>query len=960
MTTLISISVAGRCRSRAWACALALAFVVPLAFARPAFAQAGSGVAAIEGTVTDPDNRPVVGALVIIVSSETRYERTVYTDARGRYVASGMPVSTYVVDVSAPAFAATQRTGVRLSVGATETLDVSLKIAKVTETVTVTAAAPLLDKHETATSSTVDARAVAQLPIRGRDFTEFVQLTPAITQESDRNGLVISGQRSINSNIAIDGTDFNDALQGNQRGGNEGVFFFPQAAVQEFQVIRSGATAEIGRTNSGFINVVTKSGSNNLHGEAFYYDREKALTSPDAFDRKLNNQQSQFGGAIGGPLQHDRAFLFGAAEQSLLKVPYMVQFDAQAAGVAVPANLLALQGEQRGTNNPTAGFMRSDIVVGSSGLLNLQGTYTRLRGENFNYDTLQLNQAVTTNFMRTSQSVGGKGGLTTVFGPGILNEVRGQIATDDRDEVPNVKSALITITGFGNLGGDSGRPRSFHTTRYEVTDQVNLTWGPSRLRFGLDYNRNDVEQQREDNFQGRYDFKSLSDYLAGKINRYRQTIVVFDPNDAFFRGTQTEMAAYAQNKVSFGSQVTLTAGFRWEGEWNPQPTRPNPAIPSTISIPNDLKQWQPRAGLAWSVGGTGSTVVRVSGGLYAARTPATLFQRVFTDNGLSTIAVDSKFDPRLLSSLAFPNPLTTVPDGITVAAPRVFGFDPAFRNPRSWQGSATVERLVGQTLTVSVGYIFSSTHDLQRRLDRNLFAPTINATGMPIFPLARPNPSVGAVSVNESTARSRYDALAMSLTHRLAKHFQMQANYAFARNMDDDSNEHLFRRETALNPFDLASEWSYSKNDVRHNLNLSTLADIPGGFTAGAILFARTGTPFTPIIGFDTQNDANDENDRAIINGHVAGRDSLRQPSFFNLDVRLLKAFRFTNGREVDMIAEAFNVTRARNLNFGPDAVSPYGTPAQPVATAGQPLFAPSTARFGGPRQVQLGMRVMF
>ncbi|PYR78513.1 MAG: hypothetical protein DMF86_05745, partial [Acidobacteria bacterium] len=310
--------------------------------------------------------------------------------------------------------------------------------------------------------------------------------------------------------------------------------------------------------------------------------------------------------------------------------------------------------------------------------------------------------------------------------------------------------------------------------------------------------------------------------------------------------------------------------------------------------------------------------------------------------------------------LAFPNPLTTVPDGITVAAPRVFGFDPAFRNPRSWQGSATVERLVGQTLTVSVGYIFSSTHDLQRRLDRNLFAPTINATGMPIFPLARPNPSVGAVSVNESTARSRYDALAMSLTHRLAKHFQMQANYAFARNMDDDSNEHLFRRETALNPFDLASEWSYSKNDVRHNLNLSTLADIPGGFTAGAILFARTGTPFTPIIGFDTQNDANDENDRAIINGHVAGRDSLRQPSFFNLDVRLLKAFRFTNGREVDMIAEAFNVTRARNLNFGPDAVSPYGTPAQPVATAGQPLFAPSTARFGGPRQVQLGMRVMF
>ena len=203
-----------------------------------------------------------------------------------------------------------QRLGVRLTVGATETINFALKIAAVAETVTVKAAAPLLDKDETATSTTVGARAVSDLPIRGRDFTEFAQLTPAITQESDRNGLVIAGQRSINSNIAIDGTDFNDALQGNQRGGNEGVFFFPQAAVRGFQVIRSGAAAEIGRTNSGFINVVTKSGSNERSRRSrSSTTARRALTSPDAFGRTLNNQQSQFGGSIGGPLKHDRAFL---------------------------------------------------------------------------------------------------------------------------------------------------------------------------------------------------------------------------------------------------------------------------------------------------------------------------------------------------------------------------------------------------------------------------------------------------------------------------------------------------------------------------------------------------------------------------------------------------------------------------------------------------------------------------
>jgi len=934
--------------------------ILLVAVCAPAAAQSGSGVAAIQGIVYDQDNSPIPTAIVLIVNSATGYERVIYADGRGRYFASAVPVGAYTVQASAQNFTTVQHENVRVIVGATETINFTLKIGRISETVTVTAARPLLDKEETATSTVVGSRAVSDLPIRGRDFTEFAQLTPAVTQDSDRQGLVISGQRSINSNIAIDGTDFNDALQGNQRGGNDSVFFFPQAAVLEFQVVRTGATVEVGRTNSGFVNVVTKSGANDVHGEGFFYDREKSLTSPDAFGRTLNNQQSQFGGSFGGPIKHDRAFFFGAAEQSLLKIPYFIQFDAQAPGVTVPAALLAQQGEQRATNNPTAVFGRADVVVGGTGLLNVQGTYTHLHGENFNFDVLQINQALTTNFTRKSESAGIKSGLSLMFGPAILNEIRGQIATDNRDEIPNSRLASLQITGLGAFGGDSGRPRAFDSTRYEVTDNLSATMGGHRVRLGFDVNVNDVQQSREDNIQGRYDYKSVADFIAGKISRYRQTVLTFSPDTSFFQGRQREVAAYAQDKLLLGSKVTLTAGLRWEGQWNPQPTKPNPAIPETGFIPNDLKQWQPRAGLSWDVNGTGTTVVRLAGGQYIARTPATLFQRVFTDNGITTIAVDSKFDPNVLKTLVFPNALSGVPDGLKVAAPRVFGFDPNFQNPRSLQGSGTVEQLIGESTSLSVSYIYSATRNLQRRLDRNLFAPTYDATGMPIFPTTRPNPTLGAVSINESTARSQYNAATVSLTRRLANHFQAQVNYALARNMDDDSNEHLFRRETALNPFNLAPEWTYSKNDVRHNFNVSTLADLPGGFMAGAILFARTGTPYTPIIGFDTQNDANDENDRAIINGHVVGRNSARQPSFFNLDLRVLKAFHFGSARDIQLIAEAFNVTRATNLTFGPDAVSPYGTAAQPVATAGQPLFAPSTARFGGPRQVQVGMRVVF
>src|SRR6266850_2154306 len=521
-----------RCTSRSLTrAAIGTLLILMIGICAPAAAQSGSGVAAMEGTVVAPDNQPITGALVTLLSTETGYERSVYTDARGRYFVPAMPVGTYFVYVSSPNFARAVREAVRLSVGATETINFSLKIAKITETVVVTGAVPQLDKDETATSTIIGARAVSDLPIRGRDFTEFVQMTPAITQDSDRNGLVISGQRSINSNIAIDGTDFNDALQGNQRGGNDAVFFFPQAAILEFQVIRSGANAEIGRTNSGFVNVVTKSGSNAMHGEGFYYGREKALTSPDAFDRTLNNQQNQFGGALGGPVKHNRAFFFVATEQSLLQVPYVVQFDAQAPGVTVPAALLAQQGEQMATNNPTAVFGRADVVLGATGLLNVQGTYTHLRGQNFNFDSLQLNQAVTTNFTRWSESKSVKTGLTSMFGPGLLNEIRGQMATDPRDETPNSRLAGIVITGFGILGGDSGRPRAFDSTRYELSDSLTATKGAHRLRVGFDWNVNDVQQQREDNIQGRYDYKSLSDYIAGKISRYRQTVLSFNPDD---------------------------------------------------------------------------------------------------------------------------------------------------------------------------------------------------------------------------------------------------------------------------------------------------------------------------------------------------------------------------------------------------------------------------------------------
>ena len=923
------------------------------------WAQSGAGNGALEGVVVDADARPVPGASVEIRSAETGEVRRTVTDQRGRFVAVAMPVGAYTVEATLDGFAPSRRTDVIVRVGHAEMVGLQLVVAGVTESVTVEARAPLDTSGATA-AARIDLGLIAGLPVRGRNFTEFLLLTPTAVQESDRFGIVIGGQRSINSNLALDGADFNDPLVGNQRGGNESSFFFPQAAVREFQVVRSGAGAEVGRTGAGFVNVVTRSGTNGLQGEAFYFNRNRHLTSPNAFDESLNNQQNQFGGAIGGPIVKDRAFYFGAFEQNFLRVPFVVKFQEQAPGVEVPAALQALEGEKYGTDNPTAFFGRLDWRLSDRHRLDLQSTYSRLTGTNSNFETPQIDVAEEANFSRRLNSHAFKAGLVTMVSSTVVNELRVQYARDDRREEPNVYQAGTVISGFGSFGSDFDRPRFFEAHRFQVIDSLTAVRGRHEIRGGLDGNITPSRQQQEGRVLGRYDFTSLANYTAGKISRYRQTLPTSGPEDLYYEATQRELALFAQDRFTLSRRVTLNAGLRWEGQWNPQPPNPNPAIPETTRIPHDLQMWQPRLGLTWDASGDGRTIVRVNAGIYNARTPANLFQRVFTDNGVSAVGVDSRTDPTIFNYLVYPNALEMLPAGVKLPPQRIFGFAADFQNPDTTAASATVEHRLNDAVQVSAGYIRNRTTHLQRRIDKNLFPPTMTGTGLPVFPATRPDTTIAQLDVNESTARSQYDALVLTANGRRRAALQWEVNYTYARNWDDDSNERAVSRQMTLNPFDLAAEWAPSKNDMRHSLVGSVVANLPRGFTLSGMILARSGIPYTAVTGFDQQRDLNDNNDQAAINGRIAGRNTFRQPSFFNLDIRLMKAFHLAGASELQFLVDVLNATRASNKNLGADGVSVYGTPEAPVATAGQMLYAPSTARFGGPRQVQLGVKVLF
>ena len=986
-----------------------------LAAAAVAMAQSESGKATLEGRILDPSGKTVSAASVTVIGSQTGVRRKVASDAYGKFRAGALQVGAYEVEATAEGFGTSRAFNIELTVGETKSVSIALEVASVSTRMTVDAVAGVVNQADTGNSVSIGQRAIEDLPIRGRNFTEFVQLSPGVSQEQNRYGIVYNGQRSINSNISLDGVDFSDSLQGGQRGGgaNESAFFFPQLAVREFQIVRDGASAEVGRTNSGYLNVVTKSGTNDFHGAGYYANRNGAMTSPDAFGNDLStNAQNQLGGSFGGPIKKNKLFFFGAAEKNMVTVPYTVKFDKPSGGVAVPSDIAAQEGTIDQINNPLVAFGRVDYQINQANSLNIQYTYAAQHGLNFGgVSGGTTNAASTNNTLLDRASQGLKAGLTTVLSATLLNEIRGQYAYDNRTQVPNSPLAEVAITDLGTIGGSKNGVYIYNATRYQVLDTVSWTRGRHSVKFGVDLNFNPQQQQRETNYGGAYTFTTLADYIAAlagnnsKVNRYQQTIAT-NGHQGFYDQMQKDFSAFITDSFRLHPNLTVTAGLRWDGQVNPQPPA-NPAHPINGQIPHDLKMWQPRLGFAWNVNGSGKTIVRASAGLFDARTPGYLMQRVFTDNGVSTLVVDSNVDKGVLNFLKAPNALATIPPIVqTASVGSIFAFDPNFKNPRSGQTAIALEQQIDRNTKLVIGFTHNSTWNLQRRFDTNLFKPTVQSNGNPVYPaydsanvlvqasdfnpitfvpvfiesktgkgfspkVARPDPSVGQINVNQSSAHSRYSGLQMNLHRRMNRRLMFTFNYTHAFSHDDDSNERDFNRQTGLNTYDFSRDNSYAKNDIRHSGNLNAIYDLGHGFTISTLLFARTGVIVKPVTGADLQNDGNTTNDRPIVNGRILPRDYMRQPGFFDWDMRLLRSFKFGEHMRLDFSIEGFNLTRSSNKRFNGDGESPnFGTAQAAVNprtgfaysgnNAGIPTTATGTDFFGGARQGQIGGRFVF
>src|SRR6184192_1893665 len=289
---------------------------IALAMATVASSQTQITTGTIQGTVTDTNGANVPGANVEIKNLETNLTKTLTTDEGGRFVVLALPPGKYSVTVSKQGFATAVAEKLDLTVGQTLNLPVAMKISSVEERVTINAS-PAVDITRTAAASTLDETTIESTPILGRKFEDLLTLTPgvSIVQGPDGDEITFAGQRGVFNNVSLDGGDYNNGFFGEQLGGQRAAIDIPLDAVKEFEVVATGATAEFGRTAGGIINVISKSGTNDVHGGLFYFQRLEALTAHTSDGKPLKDfNRKQFGGTVGGPIRKNKAFFFFSFE----------------------------------------------------------------------------------------------------------------------------------------------------------------------------------------------------------------------------------------------------------------------------------------------------------------------------------------------------------------------------------------------------------------------------------------------------------------------------------------------------------------------------------------------------------------------------------------------------------------------------------------------------------------------
>jgi Carboxypeptidase regulatory-like domain/TonB dependent receptor-like, beta-barrel len=929
-------------------CAIALA-------GSPAAAQQTTG--AIQGRVIDAQKAAVPGVTVTVKGKATNLTRSEVTDSEGVYRLNGLPVGVYDLHAELSGFAPADRKDVVVNVGETLDINIDMKIAGVSENVSVTAESPLVNTNSSSVGGVVDTSKIESLPLNGRQFANLAMTIPGVglgfhsdPTKSTQYSPQIAGGNGRNLNYQIDGGDNNDDTVGGL------LQLFPLEAIQEFNLVTQRYKAEYGRSNGGVMNIVTKSGTNQYQGSFFELFRDTGMNAKTQTEKltnvdKQDYRRNQFGGSFGGPIVRDKAHYFGAIERTnqdtFQSVTTKGLFPSEDGVFGTPYRETLLT--VKGTTNLTPsqylsvryGYNKNTQPYGVS-----PNTPPSGWGESGNkFNSVNVNH-------------------NTVLGGAKLNEFIFQYADFANAITANSLDPAQSFPNSVTVGQNLNTPQATQQKKYQFRDD--FSWHTAGMGLGHDFKAgvNFINEPRLyltfNTGTGGYSYSHLDNNINGPLQS-----VTKNGGSAEANTPMKQYATFIQDDWRVSNKLTLNLGFRYDlvtGMAIDQAKNPNFVILQNAGKAGalngiagfedfgkdpaeDKNNFQPRAGFVYDLGANGKNVIRGGWGRYydfgytnanilfaAVNATGIGAGQIFAVNNSNGIRnPDGSFfkvsDP--ISNIQSLNEVNTaqLPLNSHIASPRI-------KQPYSDQTSFGYSRQLDASTAIDVDYIHSRGKDLGWR-------PALNQRdGNPSGPrhysvLLAPYGTFSPASftIDISNGRSVYDGLNIGVRRRMQRHVQFNAWYSISSakatsgsGADELSTGNI---QNHLDPFADVQFGPAGRTDARHRSTVSAIIQAPYGINIAPIWRYRSALPVATVANVDlNQNGAN--NDIATEAFAYDGLDSNGNPkvkslgacttvncgrgaalSAFNL--RVSKSFRLMGSARVEAIGEVFNLFNSLN-----------------------------------------------
>jgi hypothetical protein len=936
-------------------------------------AEAFAQNAQVTGTLKDASGGVLPGATVTARNEETGLTRTAVSEGLGEYRVPALPPGRYTVSVDLQGFTTENRQNLVLVIDQTAVLDFVLKPASLAETITVTGESPLVDTTASSVATSVSNEQIQDLPVASRRWIDLAMLTPGVSQDNIRgqfyrgNVNIGAGTREYSNGFVVDGVNNTWAQMGEPRQN------FAMDSIREFKVSQSTYKAEYGLATGGLLTVVTKSGTNQLHGSAFNFFRDKSLTAKTVFETaRPDFSRWQYGGTFGGPIVQNKTHFFGAVEYTDEN-----QFFTVNAGGRFPQYEGTFPSEQyRWTYTGKVDHQISE----SQNLFFRASQEVEYRPIITSGGRIHPTNSFDFGVPRDSYVAG----HTWIVSPRVINEFRVQYAYAKFEVAPPYSHGswepgyfgadrldyCTAIFNYPSLAlGGCGNSQMGPEKRWEFRDDVGWTLelgGFHQFKTGVDVSLISFRGDNLGSPLGSWTFPRDAEYDVNDRTTYPTQWTSSLPT--FAEIPVKHVATYIQDDWQIARHVTLNLGLRYDiqfGSYNrdltgllgrigeqlgPQFATYPLAIPFQQGADSrgDGNNFGPRVGMAWDVTGDGRTNAHAGYGLFYEN------MRTLQNFGELTWPQSRQI---IISNPSFPDALQgrSRDQFVSTAAPNITVMDNDTVSAYAHQFSTGVSRMVGRNMGVTADLIW-----VQREADRD----TVDLNLPDPVTRVRPYPQFARVNYWQSTADNTYRALLLKFERRFSGRYQYLASYTLSKS-EDDSFQNVYGDRYGF--FKLAYP---GQADRRHRLVVSGIVQLPGDVQLSAIGDLRSSLPMNPTSSIDLNNDGYTidlpagvtrfsgcrDLDLSAVNAFRQGRglaavSEVTCPGFVNVDLRLSKSFTVRQSQEIEVIGQLFNIANRAN----------YSVPSNNLTAA---TFGQSTSllpNINAPsRQVEIAVRYRF